>query len=117
MGLIEAWLLTTHVLFGLVTVGVMVDAVFRFERCTHESFAKAFLKECCRRCKCGQLNKGKRGAKTKTNKKKKKKKNETPDTAGNAATKEAKNVDDDDDDDGESGDGDHFQTSRQVSSS
>ena len=116
MGLIEAWLLTTHVLFGLVTVGVMVDAVFRFERCTHESFAKAFLKECCRRCKCGQLNKGKRGAKTKTNKKKKKK-NESPDTAGNAATKEAKNVDDDDDDDGESGDGDHFQTSRQVSSS
>ena len=115
MGLIEAWLLTTHVLFGLVTVGVMVDAVFRFERCTHESFAKAFLKECCRRCKCGQLNKGKRGAKKKK-KNNEKKNNETAHAAGNAATKEAKNVDDDDDD-GESGDGDHFQTSRQVSSS
>ena len=85
----------------------MVDAVFRFERCTHESFAKAFLKECCRRCQCGQLKKGTRVAK----KKKTKKNDNTAPNTDHAATKEAEN-----DDDGEGGEADHFQTSRQVSS-
>ena len=127
MDWIEAWLMTTNILFLVAALSFMLQATCRFDRCQNEQFTRAYLKQLCNTCSKNKKNK-KENKNKKNNKKDDKKNTETKEEEKND-NEDSITIEDDDDDEDEDEDededvldqlkgdpDDHFNTSRQVRS-
>merc|ERR1711865_1272223 len=74
MDWIEAWLMTTNILFLVAALSFMLQATCRFDRCQNEQFTRAYLKQICNTC--SKNNKNKNDQKNKETKEEEKNENE-----------------------------------------